>query len=398
MTSKKPTLFFGCGCSPSIQPCGCVDPCATDTTITNDAYYALANSLTGQIIVIPLGSNAQGFLKGATEGLVYVNAQGVAQVSKAITLELPTHNPAAAGVVPVPTAFSSLMAGVGNDPRAWKFVLAPTTGEFVLSAKDGAWQLVESGQIPGLNTIFSNAPSASAVEIFGFVQTGINGLGQPVFQARKITASGTADLPAVFSWNAVNGRWEIKPVPSGTRVDRPLIGIRSIIGLDDAGVPIAGGFPIRANGAILANYSLMMYDSTTNRLFRAPALASGRKATNTDSANVADGGGFVSIADGRLSLAMTCNYSKAMVSFSTGLYDVSAENGTNLGCEFELRVDGVQHGLYGVVNSKFRSGTDIVSGLTPGFHTFEVFVKNLANLAGAFRLRSTIFSVQEMFS
>ena len=384
--------------------CGCsgqtgydVPTCNENTAlISDDRYYAMATAPTGQIVIVPKGSNTQAFLKGSTAGMVFVGADGTAYVTATPSFELPTHNPAVDGEYPKGAPFERLMIGAATNPHAWKFLAAPSVGEHVLQAKDGAWSVVEAGHIPGLTTVFGNLPTSTTIEAFGFLQVGVNGLGAPVFQARRFAGTGSSDLPIVLHLNETTGRWEMKPATGGTRVDQPSLGIRVITGLDSNGNPITDGFDVRSNNATLANFSLLLYDRVNKLLYRAPAAAFDRKVTTADSANIADGGGFVSVADGRLQMTLSCNYAKAIVSFSTGVFDVSDENGTNVAAEFTLRVDGVDKGVYGKVNDKFRSVTDVIGGLTPGSHTFEVFVKNTANGAGAFRLRGTTFAVQEL--
>lgn len=241
------------------------------STICDPRYLTLTTVPSGRILAVAPGSNCQAFVGEAAAWQLLVSygpGLGYGPTSTP-SLALPAHT------IPTPVTSESfpflLIAEGGGATTPWKSLAAPTGGNYFLTAKNGVWSFTDAGQIPGLNSIFTDAGSSAQIEALGFIQTGTSG-GSPVFETRKLVGTGTGETPLVLALDTGTGRYVVKAANLGGDIKYGSLKFVTLGEVDGSGVATTGGFSIRPDSGITqANIYGLVYDSGTGKVYRAAA-------------------------------------------------------------------------------------------------------------------------------
>lgn len=370
--------------------------------VCDNAYLLLGNAPRGRVLIVPPNSNCQLYLTPAT-GFMVDDGSGMGSfLTNSPAIDMPILNAVTGETIGLPGAFRRIAVSPGgSENSAWKHLLAPTVGSYRLETDSGEWKLVDASGIPGIAEVMTQVGSSSPITMIGAFDTGEvdDDTGDPIYVLRKLNSP--QDQPIVGVTRG-DGTTATRALPLDEPLKHPLatfttLKFKTLTAVDDDGDPIPSGYNLLpADTATTANSIPLWYNVATGKFYRAPAAGYNRKFTAGESANIPDNDTYMSLPDARLTVGVTLAYGKALVTFATGIKDVAGEGGTNLNAQFKLKVDGVDWVQFASGNSKSQSGTDIVTGLTPGSHTFEIVAKNIDTGTGALLLRSSLIAVQEL--
>lgn len=378
MKIKAPMMFFSCGDCSGSAPAGAL--------ICNPDYNGLDSITRVRLIGVPLGASCQQFLKRAGLdnqggiGFVFMGADGQAYVEQAPQLTLPYINPAVSGVFPPDGSFLSLIVGTGSDPLAWRMLHAPSSGEKVLTAKDGVFLLKDPSSATGQTAVCYQDGSVAMGNIVVCVKTGVDGDGFPTYQLSKLTVVHKRLVEGYVDPDT--GAVGYRSVPADKEVEHPfakfgLIREASFIQYDlGTGADEAGGMapqPQTGGGAI-TDAQVVVYSPTTHKFYRLPARTKESLTVNTDVV-VADNGSFVSMGG-------HCLWNNLQFNFPDFLFTCSVRmrsDGTDYNnIHFGLFVDGVLVNDWDLKNDASVALSYIHKGLTIGQHTVDLRYKQTA--------------------
>lgn len=275
MLSQLPQKFYTC------DPCGSGFPASpypastvacAGQAICDPRFYSLPTIAAGAIPIIAPGAGCMGVLSSAVAGIVVSLGNGLGfTVTDAPAFPLTEHNPAVGGVVSAGGAFPFVMVAAGASPvTPWKRLLAPSVGTFQILAVNGAFQLTDASQLGQLQTLFGVAGTSLTIEPLGFLQTGTDGGGAPIFSPRKLIGTvNNRPVPLVLELNA-NGRYDEKAHDLTAILPIDKLGIQTIQETDAAGAAVAGGFTTLPTGVSRNNLAPLLYDFVAMRLYKMP--------------------------------------------------------------------------------------------------------------------------------
>ncbi len=367
---KRPSFFSNyCGCPSSTHSRVAVPVLpATGSLVYDDAYFTLITAARMQVLGVQRGSNAQAFFSTLGPGFLFQGTDGQATVEDEPALTLPIVNAAVDGSFPASGTAKYIMVGNGADPATWQMIAAPTSGSYILTSSGGTFSLQPPGDVPALNAIFAAATSSTHPEAIGFVQTGTDGDGNPVFSSRKFAGTGTGDQPMVVRWNGTSGRYEITGLLTSETLKQTTIGFQKLQGLDNTGANISGGFTVRPDSGITqSGVDMLAFDSATNIVYRAAPSTVVQISSNTTTA--ASTGSMAQPTPHWSFGAQTIHYPNVEVEALCVFDDIERPIIT-------LYVDGVEVFRWDfTTNSTTASGNYrvqyILTGLALGSHTFD---------------------------
>lgn len=237
--------------------------------IFDDRYFSLVTATNLKVLGVQQGSNAQAFLTSSIRGFLFYGSDNQVSVTATPSVTLPYVNPAVSGSYPETGTAAAIMIANGADPMNWQFFHAPTTGDWFLMAKGGTFSLQEPGEVPAINQIFADAATSITPELIGFVQTGVDGGGDPVFSARKFAGTGTGEQPLVIRYNGTSGRFDVTGLLDSDTLQHPRMQFNTVFGLNDDGTNTTDGFAVRPDSGITqADVFGLSYDKGTKKVYR----------------------------------------------------------------------------------------------------------------------------------
>lgn len=369
---KLPQKFFATSddCCSTPDP-GCLPVC-------NSRFLTLATADTLQIFGLPPGGQCMGKLTSADKGFVVSLGAGNGHA----ILETPnwpiTDQGADGDDVPNPWPYLIGMVGSG-DAVNWRQIHAPATGSYRVESEDGNFKLVDATNIPGISGVCEAATTVAMVQMFGCYSTDLT-VEEPEYFLKKL--STPADRPLV-GFEDVNGNEWVRALPEDQYFTHPLaefgeLRVTTLIQLDNAGDPIAGGIEVLDRTAV-ADAVLGYYSPGNQKFYRSPAHVRDVE-TQTASQAVVLGGAYVTITGHLQPGSLTFNHPNVRVSWSAMFED--AENS-----DFGLYMDGALQFEWRFADTASPaaqlsfSGSTILTGLAIGNHTFDIRVKGTSGAA-----------------
>jgi hypothetical protein len=391
----KPLRIFRA--SSDCNPCGsgsrqtvssttpCV-PAPGSAIICDPAYYALLKAAAGQMLIVPVGSNCQAFLKPGTagqRGFVFMGNDGQVYVEPAPSLTLPIINPIDGVTVEMPGSWPYIIIGTGVDPHNWRFVAPPTAGEFSVVAENGVFRLKDLTQSSGQTAVCGSDTAVAKVRLFGCLQTGLNDDDEPVYGLRKLTASHERVVVGDIEEDGTQG---FKCLPIDERLKHPLATLKEFrastwkqVNADTDAVE-GDGFPdaILAGVGAIVDGKLLMWSAATGKYYKLPARVRSTITVDGDVA-VADNGAYVSMGAHGLWSNVQVNLPDLFLACTIRMAN-DADNYTAI--DYGLFIDNVQVHTWDVKGKPDVTLTHLLTGIAVGVHTFEIRFRQTAG-AGA---------------
>lgn len=392
MIRRRPSFYFAhgdCGCSgPQTYgrtQTGCdtgLVP-ATGAIIADNRYFSLPTSQTGQLLLVPKGSNAQHFLSAPNEGFVFFGSMG-AYVEKEPKLSLPQLNPAVSGVHPEPPTFKMLVVGNGATPAQWLHVVAPSSGSYILQAKDGAFQMVDAGTIPGINQVGSEAGSAS--------------LGMPLVLVEDEDKPGTyivRKLQIIHDRlyqgfvDPDSGHTGVRPIPTTAQAKHPRghfmelqLGTYEQVG--PLGNIIPGGMEqaIATGSGAIADGHLVWYSPANKKFYKIPQQTRSFRFRNTVDTFASIPAGYQALPGGHL-----VSENPITINYPTVRIDGQVSFGGDERATFGLHRDGILIQEFTVNNTTDCTMFYVEEGLPLGPHYWEFRWKKNGSGSGGGNVR-----------
>lgn len=399
MIPKRPMMFFSCGDCSGSAPQGAL--------ICNPDYYALDSIVRVRLIGVGLGAQCQQFLKRADLanqggiGFVFMGNDGQAFVAQAPELTLPYLNPAVSAVFPPDGSWSSLIVGTGSDPQAWRMMRAPSTGEKVVTTKDGLFMLKDPASSTGQTAVCYQDGSVATGNIVVCVKTGLDGDGFPVYGLSKLTVLHKHPVEGYIDPDT--GAAGFRAIPSDKELTHPFtkFGLQrtgSYIQYDIAtGNDDTGGIQKMPNDNTDPKFSsdaeLVMFSPTTHKFSRLPNRVMEVLSVDTDVV-VADNGSYVSMGGHAIFTNIQFNFPAFYISTTLRLRasgGTPSYNNVLIG----LFIDGVLEEEFDLKNGQDVSLSYLKKNLALGQHTVDFRFKQTADADSAMTIK---YSTTVMFS
>ena len=307
-------LYSGCGC-PTAQT-GNSTPCAVPAgaLICDDKYRTLTESDEVQLLGVRAGSNCQAFLKGSASqvGFAFYRGGGF-RVDSAPQMTLPLLNPPTSGVYPNPGGFKYMTAAVG-DPGDWRHFAAPSAGTWILYVKNGQWQLLDAGAIPGIQEVGAGGTTPKG-QLLTLVQQ-VDGS----WLAKKLEVVQSRVVVGDIDGSGVGGYKPLAPSaalvhPIGKFQEMRLFALQM---LDSSGTEVAGGMKqavVTGAGAVTDGVR-MIYTPTTKELMKAPPATIAFTKVTTLSASTNPPASYAAMPGGHgAGASRTYNYDTVRIDF-----------------------------------------------------------------------------------
>lgn len=331
----------------------------TNPVICSDRYLSAATSAALKLLGVAAGGRCPTYLAGTTlGGLVFIDGDGVATVTRAPLMTLP---PA------TDDEFTHLMVaspGADANTKPWE-MFAAVEDASMLTCEAGTWRLRLIGNMPGIDTLGEVGAFDAPLVIIGIQETAPN-----VWTAKKLTAVqnrvivGLADN--LFRCLA-NNEYLIHPLANlgELRCDY-------FYHNDGGGAPIAGGIAL---GTASDDNLLAVFNIATKRFLRAPARVAEEVAAETQ-VHIVEGGAWVSL-DPHCIVTATFNYPNAMViaTIRNSLVNNSDPPVANdFSVDFGLFIDGAgaPEKIWDVKGTRDNTMHFLLEGLDYGEHTIEI--------------------------
>jgi len=344
--------------------------------ICANAYFSLVKASLGKLLMVPAGSNCQMFLAPPTEGgrgFVFMGSDGQAYVENAPSLRLPIINPVTGPSFELPGGFPFIIIGTGVEPNPWRFLAAPTAGNFSLVSENRQFFLRGQGQTTGQTAVCPTDTAVAKVSLFGCFQTGLDGDDNPVYALRKLAVSHDRPVVGHIDEFGVGG---FRCAAPDSTFNHPLAAFNELkaatwlqINAGDGNVE-GDGFPnaILTGPDAITDGRLLMWSPTTRKFYTFPAATKETLTVNADNA-VADNGTYVSMGGHCLFSNLNFNHPDFFIAATIRM----ANDATNYaGIDYGLFIDGVQVHTWDVKGSKDNTLTHIHQGLEIGIHTIEI--------------------------
>lgn len=371
---KLPQTFFtaaDCGC-PQTGDARAICPTGP-AMIADNRYFSLLTAPAVQILGVPLGGNAQAYLKPAANlpGFIVFGPDGQCRIVQQPEISLPPLNPAVSNVFPAPGNWHSIVIATGSDPNLWYTVRAPSAGRFIVQCENGSFTLVDAGSIPGINEVGSGLTTAKG-NVLVIVPGDVDG----TFVVKKLIVNDKRVMVGDVDGDGVAG---YKPLSASDYLEHPKakiqeLAFRQFESVDVDGVLIAGGFEQAAfygTGAI-TDAVRMVYSPTSKKLYFPPAHVRAKFVLATSSSSVTLSSTYQLIGGHLQMPSQNFHYGSAMVHFNAafaaaeGAYFGLFQDGTLI---FEWKFGEVAAGQ-GLI-----SGTYLIDALALGAHTFDIRMK-----------------------
>lgn len=386
--------FFNCDCGPSgssqYRP-----PCVA--TIDSDAYLTLTVIPKGRLLVVSPGTTAQQFMKPAmvgetaVPGFVFDKGDGLgAYCEPQPKITLPTLNPPVSGVFPPTGNWQYILTATGSADAPWTFIAAPSTGTFIVQAKNGTFSLVDAGQIPGIDQIGAAAGFALKGSLLCTVLVGSAYVVQKLKVVDRRVVVGNVD---------VDGNAGYTPLSGGDYLEHPKAKLgeflsRTFVTLEaDNDTPITNGLELALAfgvGAIVDGFRVQ-YSPTAKRFFQAPAhtIASVVVPTNTGLVTVPSAYALIPGGHGA-GVTHSYNYGNVRLDFSAGLANAAGDT-----LSFGIYRDGALLQEYDNDNNNTLTVSYIDTTVTPGSHTYDIRWKRTSG-TDQVNMRNSMFLIQTL--
>lgn len=377
--------------SPKFFTCNECGGGSTGAVICNSEYYGLESIMRVRLIGVGLGGQCQNFLKRADLavqggiGFVFMGADGQAFVSQAPELSLPFLNPAVSSVFPPEGSWKSLIVGTGSEPQAWRMMMAPSSGEKVVVAKDGLFMLSDPASSSGSTAVCYADGSASMGNIVCCVKTGLDDDGFPVYGLTKLTVIHKHVVEGYVDPDT--GATGFRCVPSDKEIQHPYakIGLMRHASFNQydlaTGDDDTGGMQKMPNNPadplFQADAELVMYSPTTHKFSRLPDRVMENLAVDTDVV-VADNGSYVTMGGHAIFTNKMFNYPTAFFS-STIRIRATGVGPSYANLFFGLFIDGILEEEFDTKGAQDVTLSYLKTGLALGLHTFDVRFKQTAD-------------------
>jgi hypothetical protein len=373
----KTKIFHACG------ECGGGAP--SGALICNPDYYSMGSLTRVRLIGVGLGADCQQFLKRAALevqggiGFVFMGNDGQAFTSQAPELSLPFLNPAVSSVFPDTGSWKSLIVGVGSEPQAWRMMMAPSSGEKVVTTKDGLFMLSDPASSSGSTAVCYQDGNVGLGNIIVCVKTGVDENSFPVYGLSKLTVLHKHPVEGFIDPDT--GLGGFRAIPSDKEITHPFARFDlmrhasfnqydAVTQVDDAG----GMAPQpQTGGGAVTDAELVVYSPTTHKFYRLPERTKETLTVGTDVV-VADSGAYVSMGG-------HCLWNNLQFNFPDYLFTCSVRINAGGGTPsydhvtFGLFVDGVMVNEWDTKNSQNVALSYVGTGLTVGQHTVELKFK-----------------------
>ena len=339
------------------------------------------------------GTNCQVRLSEDKRGFVFDDGGGIGQfVEDQPKLTLPVINTMNGQAYELPTGFPFLLVATGAAPNPWKFVAAPTAGEYLLTSKNGDFELKDVGSLPGVVTPCYNSNLAASGKVLVCTPTGqLDDNGDPIYTVKKLDVDDGRVI--------VGDTGDVKSLADSDNLEHPKAKIpefrsRSYQKVDSNGDDVAGGIDVRPNAGDGSAADIFMYDATTKQFFKSPARTKVQYNYSGD-VTVTPAGNFVEVGSHMKVANVQTNYPALLLTANMQL--VSFQNDgttpdTDFNIDFALYVDGNEKHVWLVKGNKDMSLTVLVTDMDIGAHTFAIRVKKAAG-AGTVKMKNSSFSL-----
>lgn len=349
------------------------------------------------LVVVP-GTTAQQFLKPANNGTINIpgfvfdkgDGLGVyCEPQPKITL--PILNPAVSGNYGNVATFQFLLTATGPADAPWTFVAAPSTGTFIVQAKNGTFSLVDAGQIPGIDQIGAAAGFAEKGSMLVTVRL-VDGSyvvkKLKVIDRRVVVGNVDADGNAGYTPLSGTDYLEHPKAKLGEFLSRTFVTLEA-----DGTTPITNGLelaPAFGVGAIVDAFRVQ-YSPTAKRFFQAPphTIASVVVPTNTGLVTVPGAYALIPAGHGA-GVTHAYNYSNVRIDFSAGLANAAGDT-----LSFAIFRDGALLQEYDNDNNNTLTLSFIDTTVTAGSHTYDIRWKKTSG-TDQVNMRNSMFLIQTL--
>lgn len=353
-------------CSPGYVP----SPCPEQGIICHPNYLSMIEVPRIRLVGVPTGGQCQQFLQ-RKRGFVFDDGSGLGQfISYAPELTLPIINTPSGAAYLEPPSFPFFVIGTGANPHGWRFVQGKTGEVSTIQWNGTSYVHVAAGTSPTLVTACV-AGTAANVTLFGCVQTGLDGDGNPAYALRRMVAHDNRAIVGAIDGDGVQ---TFHTLPDADALTHPigkftLTKWNTVQALNDDGTDTSGGLPqlVTYGTGGVVDAVACMYSPATKKFYLKPP---GYLNTKAIAAVALTAGTFATIFDWT---SIVLNYTSLQVNFDL-------QTGLDRKMTVDVLLDGVLKQEWtnhnGTAVCPQISGTILMGGINRGVHTVIIRAKS----------------------
>lgn len=343
-----------------------------------------------RLIGVPTAGQCQQYLQ-RKRGFVFDDGSGLGQfISDAPELTLPIINTPSGSAYLAPPSFPFFVIATGANPNGWRFVQGKTGEVSTVQWNGTSYVHVPAGTAPTLVTACV-AGTAANVALFGCVQTGLDGDGNPAYALRRMVAHDNRAIVGAIDGDGVQ---TFHTLPDASALTHPigkftLTKWNTVQTLNDDGTDTAGGMPdlIAYGTGAVTDAVACMYSPTTKKIYLKPdGLVSSKTVTASFGLTA---GAYSTILDWT---NVVLNYRTLQVTFAfaTGVVHKLT---VDVLLDGVLKQQWLNYAISGgsAVDSQIN-GVVNIGAVSPGVHTIIVRIKSVDDV-GAVIGSGTVMTV-----